>query len=60
MKPINIILNALMLALLATLAPLATPLAADTPSLVAADYYVAAEAIAMKQMATTSKLTPKW
>lgn len=43
MKPINIILNALMLSLLATLGPLATLLAADTSSLVSGDYYVAAD-----------------
>ena len=43
MKPINIILTALLLSLLATVAPLATPHAADTSSLVAADYYVAAD-----------------
>ena len=43
MKPINIILTALLLSLLATVAPLATLFAADTPSLVAADYYVAAD-----------------
>jgi hypothetical protein len=43
MKPINIILTALLLSLLATVAPLATLFAADTSSLLAADYYVAAD-----------------
>jgi hypothetical protein len=43
MKPINITLTALLLSLLATVAPLATPHAADTPSLASGDYYVAAD-----------------